>query len=88
MTQDLVSPLAAELSRNYNQMKDRAIWFGLLRVEGSIPHPDDLRRYGMFVRSVQGADDCEEFRWRGKPLFQIRIKFDELKAVIQIKELP
>lgn len=88
MNADLVSSLASELSRNYNQMKDRAIWYALMRGEGWIPNPDELCKHGMIVRSAQGDDSYEEFRWRGKPMFQIRMKFYDLKATIEIKELP
>lgn len=87
MTQDLVSSLAEELSYRYNRMKEDAIYRNLMRCEGEIPNPDTLAAHGRFVRVRQGMDDYEEFQFRGKPLFQIRLRFDVFKAFVDVKDL-
>jgi hypothetical protein len=87
MSPDFVSSLSSELSYRYNRMKDGAIYNALIKSEGGIPHPETMRVNGQFVRTSQGSDEYEEFRWRGKPMFQIRLKFQEYKATIEIKEL-
>jgi hypothetical protein len=86
MTQDLVSGLAEELAYRYNCMKEAAIFRAIMKAEdGVMPHPSEMRVSGRFI--VCSHDDYEEFQWRLVPMFQIRIRFKEHKATIEITDL-
>lgn len=87
MTQDLMSSLADEISYGFNRMKEEAIHRAIMRAEGCIPEPQALVAYGMFVRVSTGEESYEEFRWKSRSMFQIRLSFEKMKAVIEVKDL-
>lgn len=87
MIQDMVSGLADEISYNYCHLKEKAIYRNIIKAEGMIPDPDTLKLNGMFCRIRQGLDDYEEFRWKNIPMFQIRIKFNDMAATIKVTDL-
>lgn len=68
-------------------MIDKAIYRALIKAEGKIPEPSVMSLFGMMVRSSRGSDNWEEFRWKGKGMFQIRLKFEDMRAIVEVKDL-
>lgn len=68
-------------------MKEVAIFRNLMRCKGRIPSPDEMSANGVFVRVQQGVDGYEEFRYQAVPMFQIRVKFEDMKASVVVTDL-
>lgn len=81
-----INEVAKELSYRYAMLKEQAIW-RYLRMLQSFPSPMECAAMGMFVRCSAGDDSYEEFRWRDKPIFQIRIVWDDYKIRIEVTDL-
>lgn len=79
--------VADELRHRYLRLKEDAIHRALIRAEGEIPSPSEMAQNGMFIHVVQGSDSYEEFRWKNRPYFRIRIRFDEFKVWVLVNDL-
>lgn len=79
--------LMDEIVWKAHEMTEQALWVSLVGLLGTMPSPKEVRLHGQVVRIAEGTDHYEEFRWKTKPLFQRRVKFDSNFCTIEIKPL-